>query len=57
MKPIAVGGILAALLVGFFFIGAYTDGDELDSGPAETLGESIDEGLNDAQRAVEDAAD
>ena len=50
---IAAAGLLA---VGAFYIGMNYD-EEPNSGPAQELGEKIDETLNDAARKLEDATD
>ena len=56
MKPsrIFLTPVLALSLIGVSSL-ALTACD--DQGPAEQLGENIDEAVNDTKRAVEDAAD
>ncbi len=46
--------LAAGMLAG---IAAFATGCGEEDGPAEELGESIDETVNDAERAVEDATD
>jgi len=45
----------AAILLGLFVVGLSACKEE--KGPAERVGEEVDEALNDAKRAIEDAAD
>lgn len=56
MRAVVIGGVVAVLVVGAFLIGANGGFDD-PAGPAEELGQAIDEGVNDAGRAIEDAAD
>jgi len=44
-----------AILLGMFVVGLSSCKEE--KGPAERVGERVDEAVNDAKRAIEDAAD
>ena len=51
LKPIVIGGIVAALVIGAFILGRT---DPFDSeGPAEQLGEKVDEAAQEMKEGVE----
>lgn len=57
MRAILLGGAIAVLAVGIFLVGEDRGWFEDPQGPAEQVGEAIDEGVNDLERSAEDATD
>lgn len=55
MKPVLIGLGAAALLVGAFMLGSAHVAEP--AGPAQQIGEAVDEAAGDLQRGVQDAAD
>ncbi len=61
MRTVAAAAMGAAIVIALVFVAiendAIDDTDEAGSGPAEALGERVDETVNDAANAVEDATE
>ena len=56
MNNIFAGVVVAVVVVGAFYLGTQHEWD-VKQGPAEEVGEAIDEGIKDTERALEDATD
>lgn len=52
LKPIVIGGIVAALVIGAFILGLTNPFDDTE-GPAERIGEKVDEAAQEMKEGME----